>query len=95
MEPNHHLPYEVMEHGVILVFPHTIFRMKVDKCLSQSMLLEEMVEHADDRVGPLPRIAGLINEVVDLPWNGFTTYSKDSTLGRGEEVAGWSGSEGL
>ena len=94
VEPNHHPPYEVMEHSVILVLPHTIVRMKVDMCLSQSMLLEEMVEHADDGVGPLPRIAGFINEVVDLPWNGFTTYPKDSALARGEEVD-WARLEGV
>ena len=74
VDPNHHPPYEVMEHGVALVLPHTIVRMQVDMCLPQSMLLEEMVEHADDGIGSLPSIAGFINEVVDLPWNGFTTY---------------------
>ena len=63
-------------------------------CLSQAMLLEEVVEETDDGVGPLPCVAGFINEVVDLPWDGFTTYPKDSALARGQEVDG-AGLEGV
>ena len=58
------------------------------------MLLEEVVEHADDGVGPLSHIAGFINEVVDLPWNGFTTYPKHSALAWSEKVYG-AGLEGV
>ena len=52
------------------------------------MVLEEMMEQTDNGVGPLSCIAGFINEVVDLPWDGFTTYPKDSALSRGQEVNG-------
>ena len=47
--------------------------------------MEEVVEDTDDGVGPLPCVAGFIN---DLPSDGFTTYPKDSALARGEEVDG-------
>ena len=77
-----------MEHRIVFVLPHAIVSMQVDIHFSQTMLLEKVVEHADSGVGPLPRVAGFINEVVDLPRNGFTTYPKDSTLARSEEVYG-------
>ena len=52
------------------------------------MLFEEVVEHADDGVSTLPCVTCFINEVVDLPGDGFTTYPKDSALPWGEEVDG-------
>ena len=83
----HHSPHEVVEHGIVLVLPHTVVRMQVNMCFSQAMLLKKVVEQRDDGVGPLPCVAGFINEV-DLPGDGFTTYPKDSPLARGEEVYG-------
>ena len=50
------------------------------------MLSKKVVEQTDNGVFPLPRVAGIINEVVDLPRDGFTTYPKDSALARSEEV---------
>ena len=94
MESNHHPPYQIMEHGIVFVLPHAVVGMQVDVCLPQAMLLEEVVEETHDGVGPLPSVAGFINEVVDLPWDGFTTYPKDSALARGEEVDG-AGLEGV
>ena len=93
MESNHNPPYQIM-HGIVLVLPHAVVGMQVDVCLPQAMLLEEVVEETHDGVGPLPSVAGFINEVVDLPWDGFTTYPKDSALARGEEVDG-TGLEGV
>ena len=83
VQSGHHPPDEVMEHRIVLILPHAVVGMKVDIHLSQTMLLEEVMEHADDRVGPLPCVAGFIYEVVYLPWKGFATYPKDSTLARG------------
>ena len=48
------------------------------------MVLEE-VQLADYRVGALPTIPCLITEKVDLTWEGFTVYSKNSTLPGSEE----------
>lgn len=73
-----------MEYSVIFILPHAIVGMQVH--IHFSMLLEEVIEHTDNCIGPLSRIAGYINEVVDLPKEGFTTYPKDSTLARSEEV---------
>ena len=88
VQSSHHSPDEVMEHRVVLILPHTIVRMQVHIHLSQTVLVEEMMEHANNCVSSLPCIAGFINEVVDLPRDGFTTYPKDSTLARGQEVDG-------
>ena len=88
MEPNHHLPDEVVEHCIIFILAHIVVGVLEDVHLSQSMLPKEMVEHADDSIGPLPCVTGFINEVVDLPWNGFTIYPKDCTLARSEQVYG-------
>ena len=56
--------------------------------LSQAMVLEEMMEHADDGIGPLSCVARFIDEVVDLPGDGFTTYPKDSAFPRDQEIDG-------
>ena len=48
--------------------------------LSQAVLLKKVVKHADNAVGPLPRVASF------MPLNYFTTYPKDSALTWGEEV---------
>ena len=52
------------------------------------MFPKKVVEQTDDGVCPLPRVAGLINEVVYLPRDCFATYPKDSALARSEEVYG-------
>ena len=57
-------------------------------CLTKPMYLKKMMEHADNCVGPLSCVTCLIKEVIDLPWDSFTTYPKNSTLPRGEEVNG-------
>ena len=88
MEPNHHPPDEVVEHCIIFILAHIVVGMLVDVHLSQSMLSKEVVEHADDGIGPFPSVTGFINDVVDLPCDGFTTYPKDCTLVRSEEVYG-------
>ena len=48
----HHSPHEVVEHGIVLVLPHTVVRMQVNMCFSQAMLLKKVVEQRDD--GPFP-----------------------------------------
>ena len=58
------------------------------------MLLEEVVWKAHYGVGSFPRVTRFVNEVVDLPWYGFTTYPKDSTLPRGKKIDG-AGLEGV
>ena len=85
MELNHHPPDE---HCIIFILSHIVVGMLLDVPLSQSMLSREVVEHADNGISPLPSVAGFINEVVDLPWDGFTMYPKDCTLARSEEVYG-------
>ena len=54
------------------------------------MVLEEVVEHADDGVGALPHVDSFIDEVSHLPGNGLAAYSKYCTLPRCEKVH-WAG----
>ena len=41
---------------------------------------EEVVKKANDGVGPLPRVEGLVNEVVHLAGDALTTHYKDGTF---------------
>ena len=88
---------EVMEHGIVLVLPHTVVCMQVNICFSQAMLLEEVVEQRDNNcVGPLPCVAGFVDEVVDLPGDASQYTPKIPHL-RGVRKymgPGWRGSEG-
>jgi len=77
-----------MKHGVILVLSNTVVCMEMDRGLSKTMGLKEVVEQRDNCVGSLPDINGFINEVVDLARNRFTTYPKDSALSWCQEVDG-------
>ena len=64
----------------------------MDVHLFKAVRLKEVVEHADDGVRPLPDIHRLVNEVVNLPWDGLTTHPKESTLSGREEID-WPGLE--
>ena len=52
------------------------------------MVLEEVVEHADDGVGALPHVDSFIDEVSHLPGNGLAAYSKNCTLSWCDKVHG-------
>lgn len=48
--------------------------MKLESTSTKTVMCEEVVEHADDCIGPLSRIDGFINEVIDL--NKMYCYCK-------------------
>ncbi len=54
--------------------------------LTQAVVLEKIVELADDCVCPFPAITSFVAQKVDLSGNGLTRNSKHSTLPRGQEV---------
>ena len=58
----------------------------MDVHLSKAVHLKEVVEHADDGVRPLSDIHRLVDQVVNLPWDGLTTHPKESTLSGREEI---------
>ena len=77
----HNTPKEILHHGCVLVLPTTVVGVQVYRLLTQPMVYEEVVEHADDGVGALPHIDSFINEVIDLVGgNGLTAHSKNRTL---------------
>ena len=54
--------------------------------LSKAVRLKEMVEHADNGIRPLSNIHRLVDQVVNLLWDGLTTHPKESTLSGREEI---------
>ena len=62
--------------------------MQRDSGLSESMMFEEVVKHADNCIGPLPDIRCLVYHEVDLSGNGFTAYPKQGSLPGCHEVDG-------
>ena len=58
------------------------------------MVLEEVVEHADDGIGALTHVDSFIDEVSHLSGNGLAAYSENCTLPWCEKVHG-AGLEGV
>ena len=59
-------PCKVLHNVSILVLAWTIVCMQVEVDFSQTVCGKEMVDHADDTIGPLSCIHSFVNEVVDL-----------------------------
>ena len=53
---------------------------------SKAVVVEEMVELADDDVGTLPAVTGFICKIIDLPWDPFTMNSKNRAFPSNQEV---------
>ena len=66
-------------------------RTSACRCRILSMVLKEMMEHADNG---LPISTAFINKVIDLSGKGLAAYSKYCTLAGCEEIHG-SGLEGV
>ena len=90
MEPSEHAPQQVSYHGVVLVLTPTVVSVEVDILLAKPMYFEELMEHADadDGIGSLPIVNGLVNKVIDLTGDILTAQSIDCTLCWGKEVHG-------
>ena len=88
VEPSEHAPQQVSYHSVVLVLTPTVVSVEVDILLAKPMYFEEVMEHADDGIGSLTSVNGLINEVIDLTWDSLTAHSIDGTLSWGKEVHG-------
>lgn len=88
MQACKHAPKQVSYHSTVLILTPTVVRMEVDVFLAEPMYLKEMMEHADDGIGSLTGVNGLINEVINLTWDSLTAHSIDGTLPWGEEVHG-------
>ena len=61
------------DHRVVFVLTHTtVIIIQIDVHLSKAIFLKDVVEHADDGVRTRPDIHSLVDEVVNLPWDGLT-----------------------
>ena len=85
---SHDSPKQVLDHGSILILPTTVVGVQVYCLLAQPMVYEEMMEHTYDYVGALPHVDSLIDQVVHLSREGFTTHTKDGTLPGSQKVHG-------
>ena len=81
-------PFPYLEYCVVFVLPCAVVRMEGQLSLFKTVVVEEVVEEADDCVGALSRVTGFVDEVMDLPGNSLTTHSKHRTLPRGLKVDG-------
>ncbi len=52
------------------------------------MMVKELVEHADNCIGPLPNIRSLVDDEVDLSGNSLTADPKQGSLPGSQEVDG-------
>ena len=80
MLASHHPPEQLLHHDGILILPTTVVGVQVYFLLAQPMVCEEVVKHADNRIGALPHVDSFIYEVIDLLENGLAAYSKYCTL---------------
>jgi len=76
----HNTPEEILDHDRILILPTTVVSVQVYRLLAQPMVYKEVVKHADDGVGALPHVDSFIDQVIDLPGNGLTAFSKNCNL---------------
>ena len=54
-------------------------------CRTQPVVLQEVVQLADHRVGALPTVTCLITKEIDLAWEGLAVNTKDCTLSWSEK----------
>ena len=62
----HNPPHEVVYHRVVLILSCAVVCVKVHVCLPQTVNFKEVMQPADDGVGPLPYLTRLIREEVYL-----------------------------
>ena len=94
MLPCQHSPHKVLHHGVILILTSAVVSMQGDRGLSQSMVVKEVIEHADNCIGTLPYVRSLVDDEVHLSGDCLTADPKQGSLPRSQEVD-WARLEGV
>ena len=67
---------------------NTVVSMQLQLHFAQGMVFQEVVDVADNCIGPLPCVHCLICQVVNLPWYPLTADPKYPALPRGFEIHG-------
>lgn len=75
-----------LNNCIIFILANTIVRMEMDVGGSECMVLQIVMDHTDNRVPPLTRINGFINQVVHLEGNGLTTHTENPTFAGSQEI---------
>ena len=94
VQSSEYAPPQVSYHDVVLILTPTVVRVEVDITLAEPMYFEEVVQHADDGIGPFTYIYSFVDEVIDLAGYSLATNSKYCTFSRSEEVH-WARLEGV
>ena len=72
-----HSPHQVLHHAGVLVLAAAVIRVQVDTTLANTVVIEEVVQHRHNGVGPFP---GLIQQEVNLLRKRFTCNTEQTTL---------------
>ena len=62
---------QVFYHCVLFLTPTVV----LDVLLAKPMYFKEVMEHADNGIGSLINVSGLVNQVVYLTWDSLTAHS--------------------
>ena len=75
-----------LHDNVIFILAHTVVCMELQLFFSKSMMLQEVMEHADDSIGALPRVKLLVDKVIHLPWHSLIADAKNGAFSWGLKV---------
>jgi hypothetical protein len=70
----------------VLVLACTVVTVQAHRTLTQPIIPEEMVQIADDSIGPLADRDSLVNQVVHLLGEALTAHPENATISRCQEV---------
>ena len=82
------MPSKIVDRAVVLILTCTVVGMQVNFCLPETVVLEEIMELADNNIGTLAAISCLISKEVYLSRYGFTVDSEDTAFSWCKEVEG-------
>ena len=85
MESSHHPPRAIPQHDISLILTSTIVGVKIHMLLSQTMVGEKM-ELTHNCISAISCVHTFVAQIVCLSGNCLTTYPKQGTLPRSQEV---------
>ena len=77
-----------MHHASILILTTAVICVQVRFLLSESVILEEVVESTHYCIGSFPTVTSFVCQEVDLSWESLTINTEDIAL-PGREKIDW------
>ena len=75
-----------MHHAIILNLTTAVICMQVRFLLSETMILEEVVESTHYRIDSFPTVTSFVCQKVDLSWKSLTIHTEDIALSGHEKI---------